>query len=168
MWRRAHTAVSPSPPRKRGLPLSVSGPKPNLPKAVAFNGLRMSSTMKAWARRAQKVSFHFQCRVFVYLFTKPRQQYAASTTNHARLVNPPTNHPHLLPPTPTASPTPAELSLRIAVESSAMTQTDHATMIMPTLIIRTALERASRKSASPARMPTRECPEERPPRRTES
>ena len=173
MWRRARTAVSPSPPRKRGLPLSVSEPKPNPRSSVGFSGLRMLLTMKAWARKAPKVCFLERC-VFVLcldvvsLSTDTRQQYAASTTNHAR----PANHltktrPHLPPPTPIASPTLAEPSLRIVVATSTKTQTVHAIMIMPILLIRMPLERVSKRLASLALMPMKECPEERHPRRTE-
>ena len=108
----------------------------------------------------------FPCNV-VSMFTNAQQQYAASTTNHARLVNLPTNHPHHPPPTRTASPTLVGPSRQIVVETSIKTQTAHATMIIPTLLIRMALERASRRPASPARMPMREFPEERHPRRTE-
>ena len=105
----------------------------------------------------------------VCLSTDTRQQYAASTTNHARLVNLLTKtRPHLLPPIRTASPTPAEPSLRIVVATNTKTRTVHATTIMPTQLTRTALERVSRRSASPARMPMKECPKERHPRRIES
>jgi hypothetical protein len=105
----------------------------------------------------------------VCLSTDTRQQCAASTTNHARLVSLLTKtRLHLLPPIPTASPTPAEPSLQTAVATNTKIRMVHATIITPTLLIRTLLERASRRPASPVRMPMKECPRERHPRRIES
>jgi hypothetical protein len=105
----------------------------------------------------------------VYLSTNARQQYAASTTSHARPVNLQTKtHPHLLPPVRTVSPILAELGLRNVVATMTKTQTVHATTNMTILPTPMVLEKASKRLASPARTPTKEYPRKRHPRRIET
>lgn len=110
-------------------------------------------------------AFHFMS----CLSTDAQKQYAASTTNHVRPVNPlMKTHPRPLPPTRIVSPTPAGLNLQTVVATSTITiQTAHVTTITPTPLIRMALARVNKRRAGLAQMPTKESLEERLLRRIE-